>query len=88
MKKKTETSVKDLDKNEEVERLVMLRRDALIMANARQIIKAPKSTLNWVLAMRLFGLGSTSGTILCEKLGIDPESSETNFSEMMRHLKA
>ena len=64
-----------------------LKRDALIIANARQIIRAPKSTLNWILAMRLFGLGSTSGTILCEDLGLDPDGFETEYSEMIKHIE-
>lgn len=43
--------------------------------NARRICKRQyQRSPNWVLAMELFGLGSTYSFALCRRFGIDPES--------------
>lgn len=48
-----------------------------IMANARGIASAEyRRAPNWVLAMRLFAIGSTSAWAICKEAGIDPEATE------------
>jgi hypothetical protein len=61
------------------------KRDALILANVRRIVKRTRMA-NWVLAMETFGFGSTSAHAMCERLGLDPDSSATNYGESIAHL--
>ena len=66
----------------------MLERDALVMANARRLIKRKKATSNARLYMELFGAGQTAARVLCANtLGIDPDSNQTYFNEMMKHIR-
>lgn len=66
----------------------MLERDALVMANARRLIKAKKMTSNAGLYMELFGTGLNTARLLCiNNLGLDPESNETSYTKMMKHIK-
>lgn len=46
-----------------------------VFSNARRICKREyQRSPNWVLAMQLFGLGSTYSFAICRRFGIDPES--------------
>jgi hypothetical protein len=72
----------------EVERVVMLQRDALIMANARRLIKAHKRTSNGRLYSEIFGTGSGTGRQCARELGLDPDSNVTSYNAMMQHIRA
>ena len=72
----------------EVERVVMLQRDALVMANARRLIKANKITSNAKLFMELFGTGMGTAMKRCRELGLCPESNKTSYSEMIAKISA
>ncbi len=63
-----------------------LKREALIMANVRRIIKRTKLTQNWVLYMDIFGVGSTSAYAACESLGLDPDGKKTSSQVMYHHI--
>lgn len=46
-----------------------------LLANARRIVnRGMARSANWVLAMELFAVGSTSAHRICEEAGIDPNS--------------
>ena len=65
----------------------MFKRDALVMANARQLIKAKKITSNVRLYMELFGTGLGTASMCClNNLGLDPNSNETSYNKMMQHI--
>lgn len=66
---------------------VDLERDALILANARKLIKRSKSMTNAELMNRLFGMGHIRVTEHCFSLGLHPDSSETNYSQMLANIK-
>jgi hypothetical protein len=58
-------------------------RDALVMANARRLIKAKKITSNGRLYMELFGTGLLTARCRClYDLGLDPDSNKTSYTEM------
>ena len=64
-----------------------LRRDAIVMANARRLIKAKKITSNCRMYMELFGVGMGTARLACIKdLGIDPDSNETSYTKMIDHI--
>ena len=66
----------------------MHKRDAIVMANARKLIKAKRITSNGRLYMQLFGTGMTTARICCiNNLGLDPDSNVTPYNEMMRHIE-
>lgn len=60
---------------------------ALIMSNARRLIKAKAKTSNAGLYMQLFGTGHGTAIRKCRELGIDPDSNKTCYNTMMNHLK-
>ncbi|MDF2434742.1 MAG: hypothetical protein JWP44_4373 [Mucilaginibacter sp.] len=62
------------------------RRDAVILANVRRIIKKTRQH-NWILAMETFGFGSTRAWEMCARLGLDPESRTTSMSTMFDHIE-
>ena len=65
----------------------MHSRDALIMANARRLIKAKKITSNAKLYMELFGTGFFTARACClNNLGLNPDSNKTSYKEMMDHI--
>lgn len=64
-----------------------LKRDALVMSNARRIIKKSRALNNWVLYKTLFGTGSGRAFAACSDLGLDPESNVTSYSAMIDHIK-
>ena len=67
----------------------MLERDAIVMANARRLIRATKSTSNGRLYMELFGTGLTTARVRCiQDLGLDPDGNKTNYTKMMEHISA
>lgn len=63
-----------------------LKRDALILANARRIMKATRTPNQWLVA-ELFGQGSTSAHEICLRLGLDPEGRETRYDLMIDYIK-
>ena len=66
-----------------------IKRDAIVMANARRLIKAKKRTRNGRLYMELFGTGMTTARRHCiDDLGIDPDSNETGYTGMMEYIEA
>lgn len=60
---------------------------ALIMSNARRLIKAKSKTSNAALYMQLFGSGRGTAVMECRALGINPDSNKTCYSSMMEHLR-
>ena len=82
------------DKDAEIARLLAVEvaakeRDAIVMANARRLIKAKNLTSNGRLYMELFGTGFGTARSRCVKdLGINPESNKTSYDEMMNHISA
>lgn len=67
--------------------LEVLERDALIIANARRLIKANKRTSNQGLYMDLFGTGFGTARTRCIKLGCDPESNITDYTAMIESIR-
>lgn len=66
----------------------MHKRDAIVMANARRLIKAKKLTSNGRLYMELFGTGMGTARLCCRNnLGLDPDSNVTDYSAMMAHIE-
>ena len=66
----------------------MRKRDAIVMANARRLIKANKITSNGRLYMELFGTGLSTARHLCiNHLGLDPESNITSYNEMIKYIE-
>ncbi|QDP67499.1 MAG: hypothetical protein Unbinned5350contig1004_6 [Prokaryotic dsDNA virus sp.] len=59
-----------------------LNNDLLVMANARQLIKAHKSTSNARLCMELFGTGYGTARDYCRKLNLEPDSNSTPFNQL------
>jgi ribosomal protein S13 len=45
----------------------------IILSNVRRLLPRNQQP-NWVLAMEVFGVGSTYGWRICEEAGIDPEA--------------
>ena len=82
------------DMHDEITRLLAVEvaakeRDAIVMANARRLIKAKNLTSNGRLYMELFGTGFGTARSRCVKdLGINPESNKTSYDEMMNHISA
>lgn len=67
----------------------MIKRDARVMANARRLIKASKTTSNGRLYSELFGTGHGTAMMICiNNLGLDPDSNETCFNKMIEHIEA
>lgn len=59
---------------------------ALVLVNARRLIKAHKSTSNGRLCSEIFGMGCGTGRQYCRELGLDPDSNETNFTVMIEFI--
>ena len=80
-----------VDRIEELEKLIgekeSLKRDALVMANARRLIKANKRTSNGRLYMEIFGTGCGTGRAGARLLGLDPDSNETSYNDMCDHIE-
>lgn len=56
---------------------------AITMANARRIILRKKRTSNGRLFMELFGTGMGTARARCRLIGLDPDSNNTSYSEMI-----
>jgi hypothetical protein len=65
---------------------VDLKRDAIVMANARRLIKSNARTSNGRLYSELFGCGCGSGRIACRELGLSPDCNKTSYQEMCNHI--
>jgi len=63
-----------------------IKTTAIVMANARSIIKAKKITSNGRLYMQLFGTGLGTARQYCRDLGLDPDSNVTCYNTMMDHI--
>ena len=64
-----------------------LERVAIVMANARRLIKAKKITSNARLYSELFGTGHGTARQSCREIGLDPDDNQTNYTAMMKHIK-
>lgn len=65
----------------------MLRRNALIIANARRLIR-DKRMSNSRLYAELFGTGMGIAIKRCDEMGLCPESNKTSYSEMINEIDA
>lgn len=66
--------------------LERVKEAALVMANARRIVKRTTMS-NGRLFMELHGSGLGTARSYCrDMLGLDPDSKETNYSEMMAFI--
>ena len=65
---------------------MQLKERALIMANARRLIKKHKAMCNSLLYSELFGTGSGTARCFCRDVGLDPDGNKTPFNEMMTHI--
>jgi len=63
-----------------------LKRDALIMANARRLIKCKARMSNGYLYSELFGTGFGTGRIRARELGLDADNNKTCYNEMCEHI--
>jgi hypothetical protein len=76
----------ELEKNAKNLAIKELKKTALIMANARRLIKAKAITSNDRLYYELFGTGFQSARSACKQLGLDPSSNKTNYNEMCKYI--
>lgn len=65
----------------------MLRRNALIIANARRLIR-DKRMSNSKLYAELFGTGMGIAIKRCDEMSLCPESNKTSYSEMINEIDA
>ena len=61
-------------------------RDALIMSNARGMIKLKARSTNAHLYSDLFGTGFGTATRRCVDLGYDPCSNKTEYNEAIDYI--
>ena len=61
-------------------------RDALIMANAREMIRLKARSTNAHMYSNLFGTGFGTARRRCIELGYDPSSNETKYSVAMEYI--
>ena len=66
--------------------MIDLKTEALVMANARRLIKAKAITSNGILYMELFGTGMGVGRAGARSLGLDPDGNVTSYRDMCRHI--
>jgi hypothetical protein len=75
-------------KNAQSEREIeSLKDDAIVMANARRLIKAKVATSNGRLYMEIFGTGMGSGRQGARGLGLDCDGNNTSLNEMLKHIE-
>ena len=65
-----------------------LDRDALIMANARSLIKLKARSSNGRLYGELFGTGHGTARQRCRELGLDPDCNKTCYNEMINFQRS
>ena len=59
---------------------------ALVMANARRLIKANVRTSNGRLFSEIFGTGFGTGRDSARSLGLNPDCNKTDYNQMRRHI--
>jgi hypothetical protein len=80
--------VAELEKSRNSSFIANLRGDAIVMANARRLIKANVRTSNGRLYSELFGTGCGSGRDGCRQLGLNPDCNKTSYEKMCDHISA
>jgi hypothetical protein len=78
----------ELEKDRDQERIKRLEEDALVMANARRLIKANIRTSNGRLYSEIFGTGFGSGRDGCRQLGLNPDCNKTSYENMRAHISS
>lgn len=63
-----------------------MQKTALVMSNARRLIKTKKKTCNARLYSELFGAGNGTAIKVCRELGLDPDGNKTCYTIMANHL--
>ena len=66
--------------------MIDLKTEALVMANARGLIKAKAITSNGRLYTELFGTGMGTGRAGARALGLDPDSNKTSYNDMCEYI--
>jgi hypothetical protein len=79
-------NIADLEKERDEKIIERLKEDALVMANARRLIKANVRTSNGRLYSEIFGTGCGSGRLASKKLGLDPDGNKTCYSTMCSYI--
>ena len=69
------------------DKVAIMQREAIVMANARRLINKHKATSNGRLYSEIFGTGSGTGRKGARDLGLDPDSNLTSYNEMMQHIR-
>jgi hypothetical protein len=76
----------ELEKVRDEKIIERLKEDALVMANARRLIKANVRTSNGRLYSEIFGTGCGSGRQGSRNLGLDPDGNKTCYSAMCSYI--
>jgi hypothetical protein len=76
----------ELEKDKIKLRKSVLENYALVMANARRLIKANVRTSNGRLFSELFGTGFGTGRDSARSLGLNPDCNKTDYNQMRRHI--
>jgi len=67
--------------------LQVRQRDAVIMSNARKMIRSSETTTNRMLYRDLFAVGFTTAGMRCTKLGLNIDGVETKLSQMLEFIE-
>jgi hypothetical protein len=78
--------IAELEKERDEKVIERLKGDALVMANARRLIKANVRTSNGRLYSEIFGTGCGSGRQASRNLGLDPDGNKTRYSTMCSYI--
>ncbi len=62
------------------------RREAIIMANCRRLIKYSRNTDNKDLYSNIFGVDTDEAINKCIRLGLNPDGKSTNYKVMMKFI--
>jgi hypothetical protein len=76
----------ELEQSRDEKIIERLKEDALVMANARRLIKANVRTSNGRLYSEIFGTGCGSGRQGSRNLGLDPDGNKTRYSAMCSYI--
>ena len=60
---------------------------ALILANARRLIKKRRQMNNRELVKELMGQGSGAAGQICREVGLDPDGNKTSYNDMCRYIE-
>jgi|TARA_R110000823_G_scaffold300197_1_gene420965 hypothetical protein len=63
-----------------------LERTAIVLSNARRLIKAKSITSNGRLYMELFGTGMGTARDACREIGLNPDDNKTSYNVMMSFI--